>query len=304
MWVSPKGVFQTPITPMTSDFQLDSATFEKLVDWHIRTGAVGLVWPYHKGESLNLTIEERKRFAETAIRVAAGRVPVVIHVSALAPADTLDLARHAQKIGATAIISITPYFWKPTAEAIIHHFVRLGTSIEIPFLAYNSPGYLDGVELNADITRTLIERLPNFVGCKEASFDSEKFIEITRVALSMRPTFAMMTGVEYLLPSVPLGGSGSYSSAGAICPGMVNALYAACANRDYERARALQYSVSRIWLMFRDQYPSSLKGGMAIMGRAVGPTRGPLPTASPERLAYLRSQLEDIAVFESEPTGW
>ncbi len=304
MWINPKGVFQTPVTPMTSDFKVDGSTFEKLVDWHIRTGAVGIVWPFHKGESLNLSTEERKRFAEVAIRVTAGRVPIVIHVSAVAPGETLDLAKHAQKTGATAVISITPYFWNPTREAIIHHFVRLGTSIDIPFLAYNSPSYLDGVEIDADITRTLIERLPNFVGCKEASFSSEKFTEITRVALSMRPTFAMMTGVEYLLPSVPLGGAGSYSSAGAICPGMVNALYAACANGDYEKARSLQYLVSRIWLMFRDQYPSSLKGGMAIMGRPVGPTRPPLPTASAERLAYLRTELEDIGVFDSEPTGW
>jgi len=304
MWVSPKGVYQTPITPMTPEFELDTVTFEKLVDWHIRTGAPGLVWPYHKGESLNLTMEERKRFAEVAVKSSAGRVPVVIHVSALAPADTLDLAQHAQKIGAEAVISITPYFWNPSAEAIIHHFVRLGTSIDIPFFAYNSPGYLDGIELNADITRSLIERLPNFVGCKEASFDSEKFTEITRVALELRPTFAMMTGVEYLLPSVPLGGSGSYSSAGAICPGMVNTLYAACARGDYARARALQYRVSRLWLMFRDQYPSSLKGGMAIMGRPVGPTRAPLPTVTPERLAYLRTQLEDIGIFDSEPVGW
>jgi dihydrodipicolinate synthase/N-acetylneuraminate lyase len=300
----PKGVVHSTVTPMTDDFELDTPTFEKLIDFHVRNDAAVIAWPLHKSESLNLTIDERKRFAEVAVKVTNRRVPVIIHVSALATEDTLELARHAEKIGADGVVSITPYFWKLSSEAIIDHFTRLGRNIGLPFMAYNSPGYLSGVEITPEVMSILMERLPNFGGAKEVSFNGEKFTELCRVALTARPDFTLMTGVEYLLPSVPLGGRGSYSSAGAVSPILVNALYNACISGDYARARKLQYDVARLWMLFKDQYPSSLKGGMALMGRPVGPTRGPMPTANAERLAFIRTQLEELGVFDSEPRGW
>jgi 4-hydroxy-tetrahydrodipicolinate synthase len=304
MAIKLRGVMQSPVTPLKADFSPDLPTFERLLDFHVRSGSPAISWPHHKGESLNLTIAERKRFAEAAVKVVAGRVPVTIHVSALAVEDTMELARHAQEIGADGILAITPYFWNPSLEAIHDYFVRLCTSIDLPVISYNSPSYLAGVEITGDLMSRLIERLPNFVGVKEASFNSEKFIELSRVALALRPTFAMLTGVEYLLPSVPLGGVGSYSAAGSICPNLCNRLFDACVAGDWPRARELQYTLSRLWLLFRDQYPSSLKGGMVIMGRPVGPTRAPLPTATPERQDHIRAQLEELGILQTEPHGW
>jgi len=270
----------------------------------VRTGAPAISWPHHKGESLNLTIDERKLFAEAAVRVVDGRVPVTIHVSALAVEDTFALAKHAQQIGADGILAITPYFWTPTLEAIEAYFMRLCGSIDLPVLSYNSPSYLAGVEITGAVMAKLIEKLPNFVGVKEASFNSEKFLEISRAALALRPNFAMLTGVEFLLPSVPLGGVGSYSAAGSICPNLCTELFDSCIAGEWGRARELQQKMTRLWHLFKDQYPSSLKGGMVIMGRPVGPTRAPLPTATAERQAYIRAQLEDLGILASEPLGW
>jgi 4-hydroxy-tetrahydrodipicolinate synthase len=295
---------QSPVTPFTDDFSLDLPTFERLLDFHVRTGATAISWPHHKGESLSLTIAERKLLAEAAVRVVNGRIPVTIHVSALAVEDTMELARHAQKIGADGILAITPYFWTPSLPAIEAYFVRLCSAIELPVLSYNSPSYLAGVEITGALMSRLVERLPNFAGVKEASFNSEKFLEISRAALSSRPDFALLTGVEYLLPSIPLGGVGSYSAAGSICPNLCSQLYDACMQGDWPRARELQYKVSWLWLLFRDQYPSSLKGGMVMMGRPVGPTRPPLPTASKQSQSHIRSELERLGIFDSEPRGW
>jgi 4-hydroxy-tetrahydrodipicolinate synthase len=295
---------QSPVTPLKRDFSPDYETFEKLVDFHVRTGATAISWPHHKAESHNLTIAERKALAEVAIKTVAKRVPISIHVSALALEDTFDLARHAQASDADAIIAITPYFWKYPPEAIYGHFVRLGTSIDLPLIAYNSPSYLAGVEFTGEMTARLIQRLPNFVAMKEASFNSEKFFEILRAAVPLRPDFAMIAGVEYLLPSVALGGAGSYSSAGAICPNLCVELYRSCADENWDRARELQYKLSQLWLIFRDQYPSSLKGGCVIMGRPVGPTRPPLPTASPERIKFIEKRLDELGILQTEPHGW
>ncbi len=299
-----KGVMQSPVTPLKEDYSPDFETFERLVDFHVRTGATAISWPHHKAESHNLAIADRKALAEVAIRAVAKRVPVSIHVSALALEDTFDMARHAQKAGADAIVAITPYFWKYPPEEISRHFVRLGTAIDLPLIAYNSPGYLDGIEFTGELTARLIEKLPNFIGMKEASFNSEKFFEILRAALPLRPDFAMIAGVEYLLPSVSLGGTGSYSSAGAICPNLCVELYESCVIGKWDRARELQYKLSQLWMLFRDQYPSSLKGGMVIMGRPVGPTSPPLPTASPERIKFIEKRLIELGIVQSEPHGW
>src|SRR5581483_8465779 len=159
-------------------------------------------------------------------------------------------------------------------------------------------------EITGDLMASLIEKLPNFVGVKEASFNSEKFLEIARAALPLRPHFALVTGVEFLLPSVPLGGVGSYSAAGSICPNLCTELFESCVSGDWPRARTLQQKMTRLWHLFRDQYPSSLKGGMVMMGRPVGPTRLPLPTATKERQIYIRKELEDMGILDSEPHGW
>jgi len=298
------GVMQSPVTPLKADFSLDLSTFERLLDFHVRTGATAISWPHHKAESLNLTIAERKTFAAAAVNAVNGRIPVTIHVSALAVEDSMELARHAEAIGADGILAITPYVWNPSPASIQAYFVRLCGSVGIPVLSYNSPSYLAGVEFTGELMQRLIERLPNFCGVKEASFNSEKFLEISRAALALRPDFAMLTGVEYLLPSVPLGGVGCYSAAGSICPNLCSALFDACIAGDWPRARDLQYKVSRLWLLFRDQYPSSLKGGMVMMGRPVGPTRPPLPTATPERQAHIYKELERLGILDTEPHGW
>src|SRR3954468_18655606 len=112
-----RGVMQSPVTPLNDDFSLDLKTFERVLDFHVRTGATAISWPHHKGESHNLTIPERKALAEVAIKTVNKRVPISIHVSALAVEDTYELARHAQEKGADAIIAITPYFWKYPLES-------------------------------------------------------------------------------------------------------------------------------------------------------------------------------------------
>ena len=299
-----RGVMQSPVTPLKEDFSLDIPTYEKLVDFHVRTGATAISWPHHKAESHNLTKEERMRGAEATVNAVHGRVPVSIHVSSMSVEDAMELAQHAQKIGADAIIALTPYFWAPSPDAIYDYFVRLGTSIDLPMIAYNSPAYLEGVEFTAELIERLLLRLPNLIAMKEASFNSEKFMEISRVALKVRPSFSIVAGVEFLAPSVPLGCVGSYSSAGAICPNLCTALFDACINGRSAEARELQFKLAALWDLFRDQYPSSLKGGMVAMGRYVGPTRPPLPTASKEREAFIAKKLEELGILDTEPHGW
>jgi dihydrodipicolinate synthase/N-acetylneuraminate lyase len=300
-----KGVMQAPVTPLKDDFSFDAAGFEKMVDFHVRHGAPAIAWPHHKAESLNLTIAERKLGAEIAVKTVAKRVPVSIFLGTLSEEDSIDIARHAEKIGADAVLAISPYVRRPTQEEIYDSVVRLGTATGLPILTYNSPWRNgEGVEFTADLTKRLIERLPNYVGMKDASFHSEKFLEISRIALKMRPGFSIIQGVEHLLAAYPLGACGSFSSSGAIAPNLCNRFYKSLVDRDWETARDCQFKISRLWKLFKEQYPSSLKGAMIMMGRPVGPTRSPLPTATKERIDFLKTQLEELGVLQSEPHGW
>jgi dihydrodipicolinate synthase/N-acetylneuraminate lyase len=300
-----KGVMQAPVTPLKDDFSFDAAGFEKMVEFHVRHGAPAIAWPHHKAESLNLTIAERKLGAEIAVKTVAKRVPVSIFLGTLSEEDSIDIARHAEKIGADAVLAISPYARRPTQEEIYDSVVRLGTATALPILTYNSPWRNgEGVEFTADLTRRLIERLPNYVGMKDASFHSEKFMEISRVALKMRPGFSIIQGVEHLLAAYPLGACGSFSSSGAIAPNLCNKFYKSLVERDWETARDCQFRISRLWKLFKEQYPSSLKGAMIMMGRPVGPTRSPLPTATKERIEFLKTQLEELGILQSEPHGW
>ena len=300
-----KGVMQAPVTPLHEDFSVDYEGLAKMVDFHVRNGAPAIAWPHHKAESPNLTIAERKQGAEVLIKTVAKRVPVSIFAAALSEEDALDIARHAQKAGADMILTISPYCRRPTQEEIYRSIVRIGTHTDLPVLTYNSPWRNgEGVEFTSELTARLIERLPNYIGMKDASFHSEKFMEIARVALNMRPDFSIIMGLEHLLASYPLGACGSFSSCGAIAPNLCNRFFAALVANDWPTARTCQYKITRLYRLFKDQYPSSLKGAMISMGRAVGPTRPPLPTASKERVEFLCKQLEELDVINTEPHGW
>jgi len=300
-----KGVMQAPVSPMKDDFSFDGDGFAKMVDFHVRHGAPAIAWPHHKAESLNLTIAERKLGAEIAVKTVNQRVPVSIFVGTLSEEDSLDLARHAQNIGADAILTISPYCRRPSQEEIYDSIVRIATSTDLAVLTYNSPWRNgEGVEFTGELTRRLIDRLPNYIGMKDASFHSSKYLEISRVALNMRPGFAIIMGVEHLLASYPLGACGSFSSSGAIAPNLCNKFFASLQARDWETARECQFKISALWRLFKEQYPSSLKGAMIMMGRPVGPTRSPLPTATKERIGFLRQQLEELNILQTEPHGW
>lgn len=218
-----KGVMQAPVTPLRDDASFDADGFAKMADFHVRHGAPAIAWPHHKAESLNLTIEERKLGAEIAVKTVNKRVPVSIFTGTLSEEDSLDIARHAEKIGADMLLTISPYCRRPSQDEIFDSIVRIGAATALPVLTYNSPWRNgEGVEFTAELTARLLERLPNYIGMKDASFHSQKFLEISRVALNMRPGFAIIQGVEHLLAAYPLGACGSFSSSGAIAPNLCN----------------------------------------------------------------------------------
>ncbi len=300
----PRGVMHVPVTPFKDDLSVDYDTFEKLVDWHVRQNPSSLCVILHIAESVSLTKEEHKKLIEASVRVTNGRVPVIANVSMAGTDQAIDLARHSEKVGADAVICISPYYWPVPEEALYDHFLRVARATALPFMIYNSPIF-QGISLSPKFLVRLMHELPHFIGEKEASHNFEYFIEARRATQAVRPEFGLILGVEYILPSVSMGGVGSMSISGGVAPRLMQKLYDLCAAGRFFDAAPLQDKASHYWQLFKPEYPSPIKAAMEMMGRPVGTVRGPMRALTAGQKATLRTALESLGAFDgSEPTGW
>jgi 4-hydroxy-tetrahydrodipicolinate synthase len=291
------GVIGAPVTPFTADDRLDTEALESLCDYLVASGVHGVALPLHTGESLDLTMAERRLALERAVDAVDARVPVLAHVSMPGTNETVELARHAEQAGADAVIAVTPYHWRPSRAGLIAHFRAVADAVSIGVLAYNFPSRL-GVSVSADIIEELLDAAPNFIGVKDASYDMQSFTEACRRSAARRPGFAMLTGVEYLLPSMPLGGAGCFSPASCIAPELVLELYNACRDGDLVRARELQHRASALWHLLREcGYPASVKAALALLGRPVGGVRLPLLNLDNATIDRLAQGLHELGVL-------
>src|SRR3974390_148696 len=143
MLTIPRGIIHDPVTPFTPDNKVDLNTFGRVIEFLLAQNASSLCINLHVAESLNLTTDERKLLAKTAVEVVAGRVPVIVHVSMPGTDQAIDLARHAETIGADCVMAIAPYYWKPSQDALYEHFCAILSATDLPFIAYSSPTIMD-----------------------------------------------------------------------------------------------------------------------------------------------------------------
>jgi 4-hydroxy-tetrahydrodipicolinate synthase len=300
----PRGIIDVPVTPFTPDNEIDLDTFGRVVEFLLRHNASSLCVNLHLAESLNLTLDERKRLAKTAVEVTARRVPVIVHVSTPGTDQAVGLARHAEKVGADCIIAIAPYYWKPSQDALYDHFSAIISATGLPFIAYSSPTIMDGIGISPETLVKLMERFPNFVGLKEASHNWEKYLELGRAARKIRPDFGLFVGTEWMIPCLTLGGTACMSVFGGIAPKFVRSLYEATTSGRLKEALPLQYKFSELYQIAKVEYPAPTKAMWEIMGRPVGAPRLPNRPLTAARKKEIKSMLETLGLFDTEPHGW
>ncbi|HIW92588.1 MAG TPA: dihydrodipicolinate synthase family protein [Candidatus Corynebacterium avicola] len=305
MFTLPPGIMQAPVTPFTKDFEVDYDTVEKLVNFHTETpGNTGILALYNKAEPHSLTIEERKKIAEVTIKAVDGRLPTIIHVGHPSTDVVVELSKHAESIGADGIVAITPYYWATTQDEIYAHFARVFSSVDIAVMAYNNPGGTEAGAVSPDVYLRLMERFPNFVGMKDVSFAMDTFTEYSRALQEARPGFSIMTGLEWLAGSVPVGNIGSFGSGGAVAPKLTYDLWDALQEERWDDAYPLQLRVAELIRHIKYQYPSSVKVAMELMGRPVGPCRPPLPSGDEDTRRRMEHVLNEFNIPETEKYGW
>ena len=301
---APRGIIHVPVTPFTADNKVDRDTFGRVIEFLLRHNACSLCINLHLAESLNLTSDERKLLAKTAVEVVAGRVPVIVHVSMPGTDQAVDLARHAEEVGADCVIAIAPYYWKPSQDGLYEHFFAIMSATDLPFIAYSSPTIMDGIGIAPSTLVKLLQRFPHFIGLKEASHNWEKYLELGKAAKTVRPDFGLFVGTEWMIPCLTLGGTACMSIFGGIAPRFVKALYDATTSGRLNDALELQYKFSELYQIAKVEYPAPTKAMWEIMGRPVGSPRLPNRPLTAERKKEIRTALETLGLFDSEPHGW
>jgi 4-hydroxy-tetrahydrodipicolinate synthase len=279
------------ITPFTRSGALDEAAVRRLARRQVEAGVHFLVPCGTTGESPTLSRAERLRIVEIAKEAAAGRVPVLAGAGGYDTEETARQAADTVRAGADGILSVTPYYNKPTPEGLFRHFSAIAERANAPVVLYNVPGRTG---CNLDL-RTLLRlaAVPNVVGVKEASGNMTQICEICREA---PPDFLVISGDDALtLPIMAIGGRGVISVASNEAPVEMAQLVEAAERGDFRAARAHHARLLPLMLVnFVESSPVPVKAAMAAMGLIELAYRLPLVPPREESRARIVRVIEEL----------
>jgi 4-hydroxy-tetrahydrodipicolinate synthase len=283
------------VTPFRKDLSLDEETLRRLVLRQIAAGINFLVPCGTTGESPTLSHEEHLRVVAITLEEAKGKVPVLAGAGGYDTRTVIEMARECERMGADGILSVTPYYNKPTQEGLYHHFKAIASSTSLPIILYNVPPRTN-VNIDPATVRRLSE-IENIIGVKEASGNIS---QITQVIQQVPEEFLVLSGDDALtLPLVAMGGRGIISVASNEIPTEMTRLAQLCLAGNFAEARAVQ----RKWfplleVNFIETNPTPVKAAMAEMGLLEPVFRLPLVPPRTENLAKIRAVLESLALLE------
>ena len=283
------------VTPFRTDGSLDETALRSLVKRQIEAGITFLVPCGTTGESPTLTHAEHLRVVEITLEIAKGKVPVLAGAGGYNTAEVIALAKELQQLGADGILSVTPYYNKPTQEGLFQHFKAIASSVNLPIILYSVQGRT-GVNIEpATVLR--LSQIENIVGIKEASGNISQMGAI----LNLVPRdFLVLSGDDALtLPLISLGGRGLISVASNEIPGEMTRLVQSAVSGDFAEARRLHFKyLSLMDINFVESNPIPVKAALAEMGLLQPVWRLPLVAPKPENLARIRAILESLNLLE------
>ncbi len=289
-----KGCGTALITPFLSDGSLDAKALESLVGWQIQEGIHFLVPCGTTGESPTLKHDEHLAVVDITVRTAAKRVPVIAGAGGNDTAKIISLIAELKKIGVDGILSVSPYYNKPTQEGIYQHFRALAESTDLPIIVYNVPGRTGSNILPDTILR--LAQIPNIAGVKEASGDISQIGELCTKAPAR---FRIFSGDDSLtLPVIALGGHGIISVASNETPGMMSKFAAACVEGRWDEARTWNRKLYPLMkINFVETSPIPVKAALSMMGRIQEVYRLPLVKISDAGRGKVAAILSDLGLI-------
>lgn len=294
-----KGLFSVTVTPFDAHGALDLAAFATILRWHIAQGSAGLAIAADNGEASLLTIIERQAMAETAVRVAGGRVPVLMGAMgthAFTAADTIKMAEVAAAAGVDAVlVSPTPYNGAATRAELVGRYKEIHRAVPLPMVAYNNPRHF-GITVEGDTLQHLMDET-DLIGIKESSRD---FRDISHGIARFGDRIGIMMGCGWLImPGLSLGAAGVLST-GVDLFGSESARIVELARGPAcpERAR-LHLAVTRAYscLLETGTPPSALKALLSLLGLPAGIPRLPVLPLDDAGQAKVRALFIELGVL-------
>ena len=251
------------VTPFTRDGALDEAGVRRLARRQIDAGMHFLVPCGTTGESPTLSEEERLRVVALVVEEAAGRVPVLAGAGGYDTREVIHTAQKMKRLGAAGILSVTPYYNKPTQEGLFQHYAAIAGDVGLPIIVYNVPGRTG---CNVDLsTLVRLSQVPHIAGVKEASGNVSQMCEICR---AVPDDFVVLSGDDALtLPLMAIGGHGIISVIGNEAPREMSRMVELAEGGDFAAARAIHRQLMPLMSAnFVESNPIPVKAAMAAMG--------------------------------------
>ena len=256
------GVGTALITPFTRDGSLDEAAVTRMARRQVEAGVHFLSPCGTTGEAPTLTHREKLRVVELVLGEAKGKVPVLAGAGGYDTREVIELARDMERVGADGLLSVTPYYNKPTQEGLYQHFKAIAEATSLPIVLYNVPGRT-GVNMLADTTLRLSE-IPNIVAIKE----QPDLPQMSQIISGAREDFIVLSGDDPVTVAVmAIGGKGVISVASNEAPAEMAQIVELCEKGDFAAARKLHHWLfPLIQVNFAETNPIPCKAAMAAMG--------------------------------------
>lgn len=237
-----RGSYVPLVTPFRKE-EVDYTAFAALVGHQVEHGSHGIVVAGTTGESFSLTSEERMRLLEIAVDIAKRRLVVVASTGTDSLTETLRLSQQAERVGANALLIVTPPYMKPPQRGIAEYYMRLGNSTGLPFMINNNPGRT-AVTLSVETVERIAEACPNLVGIDHAVAD---FGFVARILERLGTDFRVFAGFEEMsFPMLAIGASGVMNAVGNIAPRRIERLWTLTARSEMEEARQLHNHLAEL----------------------------------------------------------
>ncbi len=269
-----RGSFTALVTPFTRDGTLDEKAFCDLVDWQITEGTNGLVPVGTTGESPTLSHEEHRRVIELCVETAAGRAPVIAGAGSNNTREAIELVEHAEKVGANAVLVVTPYYNKPNQRGLYEHFAAVARATSLPIFIYNIPPR-SVIDMTPETMGRLAHDFANISGVKDATGKVERVSE-QRIACGS--DFIQLSGEDAsALGFNAHGGVGCISVTSNVAPRLCAAFQAASLGGDHAQALELQERLMPLHkAIFTEAGVSGAKYALSRLGRVGNVLRLPM----------------------------
>ncbi len=287
------GVGTALITPFTKSGGLDEAGVKRLAKRQVDAGIHFLVPCGTTGETPTLSAAERRRVVELTLEAAAGKVPVMAGAGGYDTNEVVHAAKEMASLGVQGLLSVTPYYNKPTPEGLYQHFSKIAEATSLPIVLYNVPGRT-GCNIDA-ATCARLATIPHVVGVKEASGNITQMVEVCRAVPN---DFLVLSGDDALtLPLMAIGGCGLISVASNIIPAEMSQMVEAAERGDFAAARQMHHRLVPLMLgNFVESNPGPVKYAMSVLGLCEEVYRLPMVSPRPASQEKVRAFVKELGL--------